>query len=282
MRGNLIDGVIASPLAMTSDDVSDLARRRPMVLLGERFNRAAADHVRWTAWPPHMTPSRHLIELGRSRIAFIGAETDIGTAALRLAGYRKRWLGRGNGSGPGSWCGPVRSGALRGLPRSGTWRPDSPMPDAIFCVNDLLPWARSGRWSLAASGCPTMWPVVGFDDIEDGRFSLPTLTTVRPDKAGIADRAVDLLQQRILGSTDQPARDVVAAHTVAIRAEHRRRGGRPVHRRSGRRSARSGHSALSAGRISCSAARRKLSWSSGPTWTRARSVYRRRRTLSPR
>ena len=35
--------------------------------------------------------------------------------------------------------------------------------------------------------------VVGFDDIEEGRYSTPTLTTVRPDKERIARLAVDLM-----------------------------------------------------------------------------------------
>ena len=39
--------------------------------------------------------------------------------------------------------------------------------------------------------------VVGFDDIEDGRYSTPTLTTVRPDKKRIAELAVLLLAEQL-------------------------------------------------------------------------------------
>ena len=39
--------------------------------------------------------------------------------------------------------------------------------------------------------------VVGFDDIEDGRWSVPTLTTIPPDKARLAQLAVDLLAEHI-------------------------------------------------------------------------------------
>jgi DNA-binding LacI/PurR family transcriptional regulator len=41
--------------------------------------------------------------------------------------------------------------------------------------------------------------VAGFDDIEDGRFSRPSLTTVQPGRTQIARAAVDLLAARLAG-----------------------------------------------------------------------------------
>jgi LacI family transcriptional regulator, repressor for deo operon, udp, cdd, tsx, nupC, and nupG len=39
--------------------------------------------------------------------------------------------------------------------------------------------------------------VIGYDDIEDGRFSNPTVTTISPDKEAIATTAVERLLLRI-------------------------------------------------------------------------------------
>jgi DNA-binding LacI/PurR family transcriptional regulator len=47
--------------------------------------------------------------------------------------------------------------------------------------------------------------VVGFDDIEDGRFSTPTLTTISPDKGQIARTAIDFLIRRLNGDKAPPA-----------------------------------------------------------------------------
>ncbi len=58
--------------------------------------------------------------------------------------------------------------------------------------------------------------VIGFDDIEDGRFATPTLSTVSPDKAGIAAIAIELLPKRI-GLTDAPPLGVVAKHHLELR-----------------------------------------------------------------
>ncbi|MGH8876710.1 MAG: substrate-binding domain-containing protein, partial [Stackebrandtia sp.] len=59
--------------------------------------------------------------------------------------------------------------------------------------------------------------LVGFDDIEDGRFSTPTLTTIRPDKARIAALSVDLLAQRLAGDVNAPPRESHAGWELVVR-----------------------------------------------------------------
>jgi DNA-binding LacI/PurR family transcriptional regulator len=61
--------------------------------------------------------------------------------------------------------------------------------------------------------------VVGFDDIEDGRFGSPTLTTVSPDKEQIAARALQCLADRIYSPrNDVPAADLTVPHRLVVRA----------------------------------------------------------------
>jgi DNA-binding LacI/PurR family transcriptional regulator len=71
---------------------------------------------------------------------------------------------------------------------------------------------------------PDQVAVVGFDDIEDGRYSAPSLTTVRPDKERIAAMAVELLAERLAGSaggSDDDAevqpRELLAPYDLAVR-----------------------------------------------------------------
>ena len=54
-------------------------------------------------------------------------------------------------------------------------------------------------------GVPDDIAVIGFVDIEDGRFSWPTLSSVRPDKRFIAARSVELLTARLEGTHVPPA-----------------------------------------------------------------------------
>jgi DNA-binding LacI/PurR family transcriptional regulator len=46
--------------------------------------------------------------------------------------------------------------------------------------------------------------VIGYDDIEDGRYSNPTVTTISPDKEMIATTAVERLLLRIGSQTPPP------------------------------------------------------------------------------
>jgi len=52
--------------------------------------------------------------------------------------------------------------------------------------------------------------VIGLDDIEDGRYAVPALSTVAPDKAQIAQAAVRLLRERLEDGADTPPRDIRA------------------------------------------------------------------------
>jgi DNA-binding LacI/PurR family transcriptional regulator len=69
--------------------------------------------------------------------------------------------------------------------------------------------------------------VVGFDDIEDGRFSSPSLTTICPDKERIATLAVELLADRLeagprrddnnAGKGQAEARELLAPYDLTVR-----------------------------------------------------------------
>ena len=90
-------------------------------------------------------------------------------------------------------------------------RPDP--PDAVFCYSDLV---ASGAIHTALERrlrVPEDIAVIGYDDIEDGRYSRPTISTISPDKKAIAQLAVERLIMRI-GSTEPVL-------GVELRAAHR-------------------------------------------------------------
>jgi DNA-binding LacI/PurR family transcriptional regulator len=59
--------------------------------------------------------------------------------------------------------------------------------------------------------------VAGFDDIEECRFTIPTLSTVAPDKAELARQALGLLRDRIAGGDTGPPRDIAIPYRLALR-----------------------------------------------------------------
>ncbi|WP_435587933.1 LacI family DNA-binding transcriptional regulator [Micromonospora aurantiaca (nom. illeg.)] len=215
---HMIDGLILSPLALTADDLAALAGL-PMVLLGERVDHGLADHVMIDNVAAAREITAHLIGLGRRRIAAIGSQpTPEGASArLRLAGYTAALTEAGIAyderlvAPAPAWHRADGAAAVRRLLTTGV------RPDAVFCFNDTLALGALRALHEMGLRVPEDVAVAGFDDIEDGRFSIPTLTTVAPDKERIARLAVELLAGRLGPDRDAPPRELVAPHHVALR-----------------------------------------------------------------
>ncbi len=218
IRDHLIDGLIFSPLALTGADLDQRADATPMVLLGERVDPGPTDHVAIDNVAAAREVTAHLAASGRRRIAAVGTQRAASgaSARLRLAGYKAGLAASGLRfdqrlvAPAAAWHRADGADATRQLLESGV------RPDAVFCFNDTL--ALGAMRALHEHGLrvPDDVAVAGFDDIEDGRFSVPTLTTVAPDKEEIAKLAVDLLARR-LTQGDGPARQLTATWRLEIR-----------------------------------------------------------------
>ncbi|MEV1331526.1 LacI family DNA-binding transcriptional regulator [Micromonospora costi] len=221
---HLIDGLIFSPLALTADDLTNLDGT-PMVLLGERVDHGPADHVVIDNVAAAREITTHLVGLGRRRIAAIGSQrTPEGASArLRLDGYRGALEEAGLGydetlvAPAPAWHRADGAAAMRALLASGV------RPDAVFCFNDTLALGALRALHEAGLRVPEDVAVAGFDGIEDGRFSVPTLTTIAPDKERIARLAVELLANRIDGDRTAPARELSAPYRLEPRESTRGR-----------------------------------------------------------
>jgi DNA-binding LacI/PurR family transcriptional regulator len=218
LRRHAIDGLIFSPLALAGEELARGGDDTPMVLLGERVWHGPADHVAIDNTAAAADATRHLAELGRQRIAAIGAQDwpSAVTSHQRLAGYRLALADAGLPADPRLVAGVQSFHRADGAAAMARLLDASDPPDAVFCFNDLL--ALGAIRALLERGVriPDEVAVAGFDDIEDGRFSTPTLTTIAPGTASIAQLAVDLLAER-LGEASEPPREVKVGHRLVIR-----------------------------------------------------------------
>jgi DNA-binding LacI/PurR family transcriptional regulator len=218
LRRHAIDGLIVSPSALSGGEEVLGSGGPPTVLLGARTGRGRADHVAIDNVAAGADATRHLCGLGRRRVAVIGVRDDSprGAAARqRLAGYRAALAEAGLRADPALEAGVTRFGRAEGAAAMARLLDQPRPPDAVFCVNDLL--ALGALRTLLERGCrvPDDVAVIGFDDIEDGRFGTPTLSTVAPDTPRIAQLAVDLLAERL--SRDRAA----GGPPRELRVEHR-------------------------------------------------------------
>ncbi|NED96153.1 LacI family transcriptional regulator [Phytoactinopolyspora alkaliphila] len=216
LSSTLIDGIIFSPMATPAADVAARTEPTPMVLLGERGYPAGYDHIAVDNVRAARQVTQHLIETGKKRIAAIGAEHESGTGALRGQGYRQALEAAGHRVDPALMVGDVNYDRTTGA-RAMAALLDAPAGvDAVFCFNDLM--ALGALRTLRERGLrvPQDIAVAGFDDIEDGRYSAPTLTTVSPDVPFLAEEAVRLVARRV-SEPDAAAEDVEVPFTVEVR-----------------------------------------------------------------
>lgn len=214
-----IDGLLFSPSRSSAAALRRRTDATPLVLLGEVIYDGSFDHVSIDNVAAARTATRHLLDLGRRRIAAIGSEGSRarGAARQRLDGYREALIEAGL---------PVEPPLVRQTPHyigeAGVVAMDELLdlaepPDAVFCFTDLL--ALGALRSIHRRGLrvPDDIAVVGHDDIPYGRISTPSLTTISPDKPAIAEIAVDLLERRVAGREQPPPREVHAEFELRVR-----------------------------------------------------------------
>jgi len=219
IRAHLIDGLIFSPLASGRAELAARRDRTPMVLLGERVYDGPVDHVAVDNVAAARTAVEHLIGLGRQRIAAIGEQHQPlgGTARLRSRGFTQALLAAGLTPDPAFIMATESYHRADGARAMAQLLERRPVPDAVFCYNDLLALGALRVLHERGMRVPQDVALVGFDDIEDGRYSTPSLTTVRPDKQRIAQLAVELLAGRLDGTDTGAPHELGAPFELTVR-----------------------------------------------------------------
>lgn len=219
IRSQLIDALIFTPVALTRKDLRNLGDHVPMVLLGETADKGMIDQVCIDSFKAGAAATNHLIELGRRRVAVIGAPTGRTASPahrLRLRGYRRALTDADIGVNP-ELIAKVRSfhptegkRAMAGL--LDLHEP----PDAVFCLNDLLALGATRQLLMSGYRIPEDVAVIGFDDIEEGKYVTPTLSTISPDKGRIAHVALSrVFSQLGLNTPEPPGKTEIPFRVVA-------------------------------------------------------------------
>ena len=210
IRPGLVDGVILSPLGLHREDVEQTARRRPVVLLGEHVSDSTVDHLLIDNVRAAQQLTESLLAGGRRRVAVIGTPTQrhVSAARLRLAGFQRAHEELGI-----PWHEELVMHAADYRRADGAAAIDRLVDagahfDAVFCFNDLLALGALAALHQHGIRVPEDVAVAGFDDIDECAYSVPTLTTVSPDKVQLAVRAVHTLQTRLTGAGEVPDPDV--------------------------------------------------------------------------
>jgi DNA-binding LacI/PurR family transcriptional regulator len=243
---HLTDGLLFSPVSLGQADAEALDVSIPLVLLGERIFGGPTDHVTMHNTSSARAAVEHLLQLGRRRIALIGApasDADASSGSLRLNGYRQALETAGIDEDPRLIR--VAEPWNRETGASATWRmiDEGVAFDAVFALNDTLGLGVLRALGEAELRVPEDVAVIGFDNIDESRFSVPSLSSVDPGRDVIAEIAVDLLLERILEKGERrPPRQIKPDFEIVVRESsggprpHHDPGGVPDMAESGARS----------------------------------------------
>ncbi|MFE0521481.1 LacI family DNA-binding transcriptional regulator [Streptomyces sp. NPDC058954] len=222
-RNHQYDGLILSAAGMSQADAERLKVEHPVVVLGDRIFGGPVDHVAMPNREAARAATCHLFEQGCRRIAFLcGAVEEVNPSSLRLAGYREAHEAADLPADPALVQFVDRLGMREGAQRAREMAESGLDFDGVFCVTDSL--AMGVLRGLADSGIrvPDQVKVIGFDNVSESEFLIPSLSTVDPDHDGMAERAVDLLVRRIEQTAHSTRhRDFVGRFSLVVRESTR-------------------------------------------------------------
>ena len=210
--------LVASHGAIEDRLASVRSRGTPTVLVGRRAGSDVQPSVSLDDVAGGRLAARHLLELGRRRLAFVGGPLSIQQVGERLSG-----ASRAVAEVPGATLEMIdvehrviAEGHEVGEAIAA--RDPASRPDAVFAVNDLL--AIGLEQVLVSHGIrvPEDIALIGYDDIEYAEASLVPLSSVRAPQESFGVSAVDLLQDVIGAPSDGADRRRVFAPELMARA----------------------------------------------------------------
>ncbi|WP_425231048.1 LacI family DNA-binding transcriptional regulator [Sphingomonas sp.] len=189
-----LDGLILTPPIADGDAVLDrlLARGLPFARVSPGVRLDCAPSVFIDNRAAAATVTRHLLDLGHTRIGLVAGDPSFAASAVRRAGYADALAAAGVASDPAlirpgdfSFAAGLEAGqALLALPRP---------PTAVFAANDEMAAGLLSAAHRRGVAVPAQLSVAGFGDDAVASVVWPPLTTVRQPTRALGRTAADLL-----------------------------------------------------------------------------------------
>ncbi|OZG49149.1 LacI family DNA-binding transcriptional regulator [Bombiscardovia coagulans] len=204
-----------------------LNQNYPIVLAGDYLSYGMADNVMMPNVAAVKSVVGRLLDEGLNRIGLIGAPDGVdrqllfkakeGGRPMRTRGYVEAFDERGkridwrivvSGS---KWISSDGERAVSSM------LANAHVPEAIICLNDALAFGAMHECQRRGLKIPEDVQIIGFDNVDEGRYTNPALTTIDPGTTDFAQRAVDMLIERIEGYNG-PVRSQVTDFQLIERA----------------------------------------------------------------
>jgi LacI family transcriptional regulator len=191
-----VQGILITPVDPESGTLAEIVKRGTPVVIVDRTRGAGAF---CTVSVDDALGGRlavdHLLELGHTRVAFIGGPSTLGQIQDRWAGAQAAWADAGlppddlvllSTDELTVAAGREAGERLLGLPRRRR-------PTAAFCANDFTALGLLQQCSRAGRRVPGDFAIVGYDDIDFAAAAAVPLTSVRQPRQELGSTAARLV-----------------------------------------------------------------------------------------
>ncbi len=217
MREHGATGLVLSPAIGTSvAELKSLVAGMPVVQVMRRVPGFKASIVAPENREGARNATAHLLAAGHTRIAFVGGTSATSVREDRLAGYRAAMEQAGPAMDddliletPISFAGGAGVASRLALAHS-------PMTAAL-CFNDVVAIGLMRGLTQLGVKVGEDFAVIGFDDIEDAKYTLPALTSVAVNGKNLGTRAAQVLMRQ-LASGDHTPETILCPTKLVVRA----------------------------------------------------------------
>jgi len=195
------DGILLSGLSHSKRVQQMLATSRvPIVSMMDLSSEPTQLSVGFSQQQAGYTMTRYLIDKGRTRIGFIGAQLDERTLK-RADGYRRAMEEAGLADPRLELMVGAPSTIALGAELLGKMLDAVHDCDAIFCCNDDLAHGAIYQCQRSGIAVPQQLAICGFNDLPASAWMNPSLTTIGTPRYQVGFEAATLLRAVIKGAT---------------------------------------------------------------------------------
>jgi LacI family transcriptional regulator len=213
-RRGLLDGILVQ--SGQSDDrmIDYMATSRvPIVILGRPFVTEGVNYIDVDNVSAAMCATRHLIKLGRKRIAHITGARNSAVTIDRLEGYKLALKNAGIAIDKsliveGDFTESSGFAAMKQLLDLN--------PDAVFAASDIMAVGAMNATIDGGLKVPDDVAFVGFDDVPLASLTTVKLTTIRQPIMQFGIKAVELLID-VINNGKKPARRITLETELIVR-----------------------------------------------------------------
>ena len=208
MLARSVDALVVASCSSDADALMSADREVPVILLDRRVDHSGAF---WLVGADDLLvgdlATQHLIDIGRKRIAFIGA-ASFSPSSDRKKGYRKA-MRRAGLRVPSGFVVKLpqneESNHVLGAKFTRQLLKLKPRPDAVFCYNDPTAWGATFAIYEAGLRIPDDIAILGCgNSMYNGFFQVP-LTSIDLSAAYLGQEAANLVL-RVIKERSQKAR----------------------------------------------------------------------------